>query len=316
MNSTVHNKIKVGIIGVGNLGMQYINRLQHNAYYEIIGYSDVNAHLNNYLEDEFALINYDNAKRLFEACDAVIICTPNQSIMKYLHVGIKTGKHIFLGRPLIHEISELLYIEDLVREAGIKMQVSLADSFSPIFKKLKEIIEEPVFVEMKRSITFETSKNNTQMIQESLLKDICLLLDITKGKVQKVRYSNVFKQMDFVQIRIEFDNGSAAHISINQISNTKSFSIQAYQSSKVITANLSNRRMNIVTQRDTHLKLSETNFELEEIDTVSEELNAFAESILFNKDCSNSITDFFKASELTYKILKSLEEKDKDILAS
>ena len=308
-NTATSHKIKTGIIGVGNLGMQYINRLQRNEYFRIIGFSDVNLQLHEYLTKEFQLQFFDNARHLFDVCDAVIICTPNQSIMKYLHVGIKTGKHIFLGRPLVHEMSELLYIEDLVREAGIKMQVSLSDSFNPVFKKLKAITEEPVFIEMKRNIAFETSKSHSQIIQESLLKDICLLLNLSKGNVHKVIYSNVFKQMDFVQIRIEFDNGTSAHISINTISNSKGFHIQSYRPSKVITANLLNGRMNIITQSNISSKLSEVNIELEETDTIHEELNAFAESIIKNKECLNSMTDFYKASELTYKILKSLSEE-------
>jgi predicted dehydrogenase len=296
MNTLQFNKIKTGIIGIGNSGMQYILRLQQNERFEMVGFADAHPHFYTHLTDEYKLHFYENPQDLLEACDAVIICNPNSYVMKYLYMGIRQGRHILLGKPLMHDLQEILYMEDLVCESGIKMQISLPDSFNPVFRNLKNAVSEPIFVDMKRNITFESAKNNTQIVQELLLNDICLLLALSNGKVQKVRYNNAYKQLDFMQVRIEFDNGSAAHISINKLSNTKNFAVQVYQASKTITANFLTGRINTLSQNDTHL--TETHIEVDETDTLNEELNAFADSILNNTECKNTIGDFYKAAEL------------------
>lgn len=306
MKPKLHTKLKIGLIGVGNLAMQYLIRLQQNEQFKLLGFYDENHEAYEYLEDDYNLPYYAKVKTLIDESDALLICTPNQSIMKYLHVAIKTGKHIFLGRPLTHDLQEILYIQDLVKESDIKMQISLPDTFNPIFGKLKENILEPIFVEMKRNINFEFSKTNPHIIHEFLLKDVCLLLNLTTGITQKIRFSNAFKQHDFIQLRVEFDNGTSAHLSINKISNLKNFNVQIYQTSKTINANFPERTIHTLTQDKDHI--IETNTEVDEVDAINEELNAFAKSIINNQEAVNSIADFYKSSELVNKILKQMPD--------
>lgn len=300
-------KIKIGIIGVGNLGMQYIIRLQRSRVFKLIGVNDKFPEHYEDLKEEFNIPFYKNAEKLSELCDAIIICTPHHAITKYLFDVIKSGKHILLGRPILNDLPDIMYVNDIARESDIKMQISIADSFNPVVSVLKKMIEEPMFVELKRNITFESSKNNPNIIKEYLLKDICLLLELSKnGNVQKVRYNNLYEKLDFIQVRIEFDNGTSAHISINKITTQKSFVVQVYQHDKNIVANFLNRRINCFVKNNFN-QIQEQNIELGEADTIEEELMAFADSILNDTECKNSITDFSRATSILYDILKKMD---------
>jgi predicted dehydrogenase len=304
-------KIKIGIIGLGNLGMQYIIRLQRSQIFELIGVNDKHPEQYEDLKEESNLVFYNDTAKLTSLCDAVIICTPNHVINKYLFDVIKSGKHILLGKPIVNDLPDILYINDLVRESGIKMQISMVDSFNPVFNTLREIVEEPMFVEIRRNITYESSKNNPLIIRESLLKDISLLLELCKdSNVQKIRYNNLYDKLDFIQVRIEFDNGTSAHISINKLSNQKSFILQVYQTNKNIIANFLTRRINSFSVNSSKQSIQENNIELAELEAIEEELNAFANSILNDTDCKNSISDFYRASVITQDVLKKMNPLD------
>jgi predicted dehydrogenase len=304
-------KIKIGIIGLGNLGMQYIIRLQRSQTFELIGVNDKHPEQYEDLKEESNLVFYNDTAKLTSLCDAVIICTPNHVINKYLFDVIKSGKHILLGKPIVNDLPDILYINDLVRESGIKMQISMVDSFNPVFNTLREIVEEPMFVEIRRNITYESSKNNPLIIRESLLKDISLLLELCKdSNVQKIRYNNLYDKLDFIQVRIEFDNGTSAHISINKLSNQKSFILQVYQTNKNIIANFLTRRINSFSVNSSKQSIQENNIELAELEAIEEELNAFANSILNDTDCKNSISDFYRASVITQDVLKKMNPLD------
>lgn len=304
-------KIKIGIIGLGNLGMQYIIRLQRSQTFELIGVNDKHPEQYEDLKEESNLVFYNDTAKLTNLCDAVIICTPNHVINKYLFDVIKSGKHILLGKPIVNDLPDILYINDLVRESGIKMQISMVDSFNPVFNTLREIVEEPMFVEIRRNITYESSKNNPLIIRESLLKDISLLLELCKdSNVQKIRYNNLYDKLDFIQVRIEFDNGTSAHISINKLSNQKSFILQVYQTNKNIIANFLTRRINSFSVNSSKQSIQENNIELAELEAIEEELNAFANSILNDTDCKNSISDFYRASVITQDVLKKMNPLD------
>ncbi|QQR98523.1 MAG: Gfo/Idh/MocA family oxidoreductase [Sphingobacteriales bacterium] len=301
-------KLKVAIIGIGNLGMQYIIRLQYNKLFELVGVNDKHPEHYEDLKEESGINFYENADELTDACDALIICTPTHAINKYLFDVIKSGKHILLGKPILNDLPDILYINDIARESGIKMQISMVDSFNPVFSTLKTMVEEPMFVEIRRNTSFESSKNNPNIIKESLLKDICLLLELCKASnIQKIRYNNLYEKLDFVQVRIEFDNGTSAHISINKLSNQKSFTVQVYQANKNIIANFLNRRINTFTKSDNQQHVLENNIELSETEAIEEELNAFASSILNDTDCKNSIADFYRATAITYDLLKKID---------
>lgn len=291
--------------------MQYIIRLQRSQTFELIGVNDKHPEQYEDLKEESNLVFYNDTAKLTSLCDAVIICTPNHVINKYLFDVIKSGKHILLGKPIVNDLPDILYINDLVRESGIKMQISMVDSFNPVFNTLREIVEEPMFVEIRRNITYESSKNNPLIIRESLLKDISLLLELCKdSNVQKIRYNNLYDKLDFIQVRIEFDNGTSAHISINKLSNQKSFILQVYQTNKNIIANFLTRRINSFSVNSSKQSIQENNIELAELEAIEEELNAFANSILNDTDCKNSISDFYRASVITQDVLKKMNPLD------
>lgn len=291
--------------------MQYIIRLQRSQTFELIGVNDKHPEQYEDLKEESNLVFYNDTAKLTNLCDAVIICTPNHVINKYLFDVIKSGKHILLGKPIVNDLPDILYINDLVRESGIKMQISMVDSFNPVFNTLREIVEEPMFVEIRRNITYESSKNNPLIIRESLLKDISLLLELCKdSNVQKIRYNNLYDKLDFIQVRIEFDNGTSAHISINKLSNQKSFILQVYQTNKNIIANFLTRRINSFSVNSSKQSIQENNIELAELEAIEEELNAFANSILNDTDCKNSISDFYRASVITQDVLKKMNPLD------
>jgi hypothetical protein len=54
-------------------------------------------------------------------------------------MAIRKGKHVFVEKPLAHTLQEGKDLVNMVREAGVKMQVGHVERFNPAYLALKEL---------------------------------------------------------------------------------------------------------------------------------------------------------------------------------
>ncbi len=128
--SASHNLV---IIGTGTMGQEhmYVSTLLGRA--RIHGIFDKHAHSMDIAEDNFkrysndVLVRYDN---LEAACkdpviDAIMICTPNHTHFEILSLAMKTGKPIFLEKPMATSIEDAKSIVDVCESYEAFVQLGL-----------------------------------------------------------------------------------------------------------------------------------------------------------------------------------------------
>lgn len=121
------SKLRIGIVGLGIMGKSAGNVLKRNPYVEIVAAADLNEKTRISVCDELGIPNrYESYEEMYEKAglDAVSIATPDWAHHAPAVKALRKGIHVNVEKPLTTELEEAADIVNVVRETGLKLQVS------------------------------------------------------------------------------------------------------------------------------------------------------------------------------------------------
>jgi predicted dehydrogenase len=125
------NRIRIGVIGPGGMGMNHVRNLANRNDVDIISVCDVDK---NRLETAAAHVASETGKRpvttgdirtvLDDASiDAVFIATPDHWHAPAAILALDAGKHVYVEKPCCHNVREGRLMADAVKRSGKVLQV-------------------------------------------------------------------------------------------------------------------------------------------------------------------------------------------------
>jgi predicted dehydrogenase len=84
----------------------------------------------------------DQAHEVIDACDVIYICTETAAHQELVAQAAAAGKHLFCEKPLACNLADARAMTKQVRAAGIIHQVGLVLHFSPVYRVLRELMQD------------------------------------------------------------------------------------------------------------------------------------------------------------------------------
>lgn len=140
-------KINVGFIGLGRMGITHLSILNSNPLVEVFSASDPSKVMKVFFNKYFKSINlYDNYKELIEKENpaALIISTPPNLHYNIIKSAIERGIHIFCEKPFTLSAKQSSELAEIAEIKGIVNQVGYVNRYNDMFIKAKELIDKNV----------------------------------------------------------------------------------------------------------------------------------------------------------------------------
>jgi predicted dehydrogenase len=129
--ASVGNRIRIGVIGPGGMGMNHVRNLAKRDDVQIVSVCDVDSHR---LEAATAHVESETGKRptatgdmrtLLDdsSIDAVFIATPDHWHAPAAILALDAGKHVYVEKPCCHNVREGRLMADAVQRSGKVLQV-------------------------------------------------------------------------------------------------------------------------------------------------------------------------------------------------
>ncbi|MEZ5054034.1 MAG: hypothetical protein R2807_04605 [Chitinophagales bacterium] len=183
---------------------------------------------------------------------------------------------------------------------------------------------DPMFIEAHRLIPFDAKRTADSVILDMMIHDIDIVLSIVKANIKHINASGVAvlsDTMDVANARIEFDNGCVANLTASRTAPQKMRKISFFQKENHTTLDFLHREAEILhlsekalhnsvaMQQNTCTKfLNTSTVVLDEYDALKEELNSFAECLIFNREPIISALDGLKSLEVATEILRKINK--------
>ena len=318
--------IKIGVFGAGHLGKIHLKLLNESKMFNLIGFYDVNPEHSKKIEKEFGYKYFNNPNLLIDSSDAIAIITPTKFHYEIAMRCIEKNKHIFIEKPIAHNVEEAEELVKFSKERKIIGQVGHVERFNPAYDSVKEMIGNPMFIESHRLSEFNPRGTDVSVVLDLMIHDIDIILSLISSEVKNISSSGVSvisDSPDIANARIEFHNGAVANLTASRISLKNMRKLRFFQKETYISVDLYNKKVEVVKMTDPPNELNEFTLTLENAEgkkkqihfetpkiinynAIQIELENFANSINNNIKSIVSLEDATKALKVAYSVINSM----------
>ncbi|MEH6582540.1 MAG: Gfo/Idh/MocA family oxidoreductase [Halioglobus sp.] len=147
----MNQKVKLGVIGLGNIGRQHIAHVQSGAVDNCV-IAALASRGSDSLAAELGVPHFTDYRELIDSgsCDAVLIATPTMSHREIGLHALAAGLHVLMEKPIGLSVAEG---EELLAAAGQGQVFALMlnQRVAPVFAKMKAMMDEGVLGALQRS---------------------------------------------------------------------------------------------------------------------------------------------------------------------
>ncbi len=317
--------LKIGVLGAGHLGKIHLKLLQQSEKYELVGFYDENQENGAKIAAEFGYRQFHTIATLIHAVDVIDIVTPTLSHYKCAKVALKSGKHIFIEKPISNTVAEAEEIIAIAEEMKLLGQVGHVERFNPAFQAVREKINSPMFIETHRLAEFNPRGTDVPVVLDLMIHDIDVILSVVNSKVKAVHASGVSvisETPDIANARLEFENGCVANLTASRISLKNMRKSRFFQKDAYISVDFLEKKCEVVKMKDAPENPGDFDMILQNAEGVKkqiyfenpdvkpnnailDELETFADAITNQTRPVVSLSDGTEALRIAYQIIES-----------
>tara|TARA_Y100000589_G_scaffold217667_1_gene205259 strand:+ start:9018 stop:10022 length:1005 start_codon:yes stop_codon:yes gene_type:complete len=257
--------VKVGVIGIGNMGWHHARVLSLLKDAVLIGVADPNEKRGKLAKEQFHCDWYKNYHDLLENVDAICIAVPTLLHHKVGLDCLKAGLHVLIEKPIAASQAEAAALISESKNKNCLLQVGHIERFNPAFRELNKIIsnERIVVLEASRHSPNADRANDVSVVMDLMIHDIDLVLELVNSKIKKlsaVGGKNEEGLIDYVNATLVFENNVITSLTASKMSHKKIRSLSAHCQNSLVETDFLNHKLQI--HRKSHESYSADHGEL------------------------------------------------------
>ncbi len=180
--------VKVGVIGIGNMGWHHARVLSLLKDADLVGVADPNKDRGKLAVEQFQCEWFHNYMDLIPKVDAICIAVPTLLHQKVGLDCLQGGVNVLIEKPIAANELEAKSLINAAKESNCLLQVGHIERFNPAFRELNKIVsnEEIVVLEARRHSPHADRANDVSVVMDLMIHDIDLVLELVNSKIQKL----------------------------------------------------------------------------------------------------------------------------------
>ncbi len=242
--------VKVGVIGIGNMGWHHARVLSLLKDADLIGVADLDKDRCHLATEQFGCRWFKDYQSLLPEVEAVCIAVPTLLHHKVGLACLEAGKHVLIEKPIAASQDEATALITAATKAGRLLQVGHIERFNPAFRELIKVVasEEVVVLEARRHSPHAERANDVSVVLDLMIHDLDLVLELANAPV--VRLAAVGGRsstgpIDYVNATLGFNNGVVASLTASKMSHRKIRSLSAHCRGSLVETDFLNHNLHI-----------------------------------------------------------------------
>lgn len=304
-------KIKAAVIGVGHLGFQHARVFSEMPEVELAAVCDIDKEKADKAASQFHCQSFYDYKALADLemnCASIVVPTPlHFAAAKYF---LERRKDLLVEKPFTAALKEARILMKIARKNNLILQVGHIERFNSAVQKIKEIINEPQFIECHRLGPYPNRNSETDVVLDLMIHDLDIILHLVNSKVKTIDAVGVkvlSKTEDIANCRLKFQNGCVCNVTASRISAEPQRKIRFFQKDTYISLDYINQEAKVYTKKGSQIIPEIIRAPKEE--PLKKELNDFAECCRSRKKPLVTAEEAAEALALAIKISNSIKNK-------
>ena len=231
-------QVKVGVVGVGHLGQHHVKHFASLPDADLVGIYDLDTPRAGKIAKQFKTKSFSSTTELLSACDAISIVTPTTQHAEIAELCIKSGKHVFIEKPITKTVAEADILLSLTKKNGTIIQVGHIERLNPALLALKDFVLNPKYIEVQRLAPYNVRGTEVPVVLDLMIHDIDIILSLVNSPVKNIRASGVSimtNSVDIANARVRFENGTVANLTSSRVAQNKVRKLKFFQRDLYVT---------------------------------------------------------------------------------
>ncbi|WP_216901989.1 Gfo/Idh/MocA family protein [Synechococcus sp. CCY 9618] len=259
------NPVRVGVIGIGNMGWHHARVLSLLRDAELVGVADPHEARGKLAVEQFDCRWFPTYEALLGEVEAVCIAVPTLLHHRVGMACLQAGVHVLIEKPIAATQEEAADLIRAAETAGRLLQVGHIERFNPAFRELLRVVadEEVVVLEARRHSPNADRANDVSVVLDLMIHDIDLVLELAASPVVRLAAAGGRSSdgpIDYVNATLGFANGVVASLTASKMAHRKIRSLSAHCRSSLMETDFLNRNLRI--HRRSHESVSADHGEL------------------------------------------------------
>jgi predicted dehydrogenase len=306
--------LKIGIVGTGHLGKIHVqNLLQMPMEFKLCGFFDTDATIVKEMEREFHLTFYPQIEELIQEVDALLIASPTYSHYSIAVQALKSGRHVFIEKPVCLTSEESKKLLLYAQESGAVVQVGHVERFNPALEAAMQYIDKPLFIESRRLSPFQKRGTDVSVVYDLMIHDIDIALKITNSNIKKITsfgMSVLSDSVDYASVRLEFENGCMANLTASRVADIRERKTCFFMNDTQVNVDFLNKdadRIQICKEKPGDNQMKCHKISVDNSNAIKQELTSFAQSIHHAVKTAVSLEDAHRALQIAELISDQIQ---------
>jgi predicted dehydrogenase len=249
MNNNYNHPLKMGVIGVGNMGQHHTRVLSLLKEVELVGVADVNVERGLDLASKYRVHFFENYQELLPHVDAVCIAAPTKLHHQIGLDCLQSGVHVLIEKPIAANIAEAESLVNAAATTNCILQVGHIERFNPAFLELSKVLktEHLLALEAHRMSPYSNRANDVSVVLDLMIHDLDLLLELANSPVIKINATGSrvaeSKYLDYVTATLNFANGIVATVTASKVTHRKIRGLVAHCQNSLTEADFLNNEI-------------------------------------------------------------------------
>lgn len=165
-------KVRVGIIGLGNMGSSHVKQISQGKVpgMELSSVCDLSAERRNWARETLPGIGvFENYKEMYESgtIDAVIVASPHHDHPKLAIEGFNHGLHVLIEKPAGVYTKQVIKMNTSAEASDKVFGIMYNQRTNPVYRKVRDIVHSGELGSLKRVVWIVTNWYRPQAYHDS-----------------------------------------------------------------------------------------------------------------------------------------------------
>lgn len=244
------DNIKVGVIGVGHLGMHHARVYTEILGAQLVGIVDINEERAHTIADPLGVAAFSDIEYFIRQTkpDALSIVVPTTSHFEIAKLAMEHGIHVLIEKPVTTSVDEAEKLLKIAVKKNLILQVGHIERFNSAVQHVREFIKDPYFIQTHRMGPFSPRIGDVGVVLDLMIHDVDIILSMINSEL--VNISAIGRCIrtnheDIASTQLTFANGAMAQILVSRVSEKRIRQMEITEAERYITVNYESQDISV-----------------------------------------------------------------------
>lgn len=241
----MEQKVKVGVIGVGNLGQWHAKNYSRLESADLTGVYDIDSSRSKRIAAKYKTRSLGSLEEIAGNIEAASVVVPADRHFEVSSFLLEKGVHLLVEKPIAVRTDEAEKMVGQAEEKSLILQVGHVERFNPVMQFLESILEHPRFIEAHRLAPYPPHRpgqpprgTEVSVVLDLMIHDLEVILHLVHSPVTEIHAVGIpvlSASEDIANVRLSFQNGCVANVTTSRISPESMRKIRIFQEDTYIS---------------------------------------------------------------------------------